>query len=252
MFCSWRKSPSAPCGCAFRLRGPAKELLNRLHGLGEGTLVLRQQGISLAKKTPMGLCVAYGDGGWDVLRDRLSGLEMDTGRTQEFHLLAGAAERRPLLGVSEPGKPMHLSFRLDGLEWEHPAVQRLIVEFEGVALDCLQSRRLGAGAWLDEWARPVAEEDWEERMRQVRARLAGCRRLEVEARAAGSRHRMGFEPFFIDLSDGVLRVADRSLRHVVYADVADPACRMERAAGGRCELSRTEGLFLVANENQSR
>jgi len=239
MFCSWRKSLVAPCNCAFRLHGAAKEWFNRLQGLGEGTLVLRQQGLSLAKKTPVGLCVAYGEGGWNLLRDRLSGLELDISRRLEFHLMVRGPDRKPLLGVNEPGKPIHLSFRLDGLVWESPIVRHLILEFGGGALDCEQSRLLGAGMWLDEWERPAAAWD-ADHIGEVCRQLQTCRRLDVEVKACGQRNQTSFSPSFIDVSGGVLRIADRSLRHVVHADVADPACHLRRMSGNQWSLERND------------
>ncbi len=252
MFCSWRKSPAGPCSCAFRLGGPAKELFNRLHGLGEGTLVMKEQGLSLAKKTAVGLCVAYGDRDWHLLRDRLSGLELDTSRELEFYLMVRGSDRKPLLGVSEPGKALHLSFQLDGLAWESLVVRRFIAEFDGVALDCEQSRQLGAGMWLDEWERPAAA--WKaDHVDAVCRALRACRRLDVEVKARGQTNRTRFAPSFLDVSGGVLRIADRSLRHVVHADVADPAFRMHRIGGGQwCLRREDEQFFSVAIENESR
>lgn len=155
MFCSWRKSPSGPCSCAVLLRGPLPELLNHLCCLGESTLVLRQPGLSLAKCTRFGLSVATHESGWQVLQDHLSGLETDTGRLLSLYLLANAGDRKPLIGLAEPGRSPHATIRLDHHDWNSPVVANLIDHFEGVPLDCRESRRLGAGAWLDEWESSV-------------------------------------------------------------------------------------------------
>ena len=53
---------------AYRLQGSAAHLLNHLCFFGEGRLILRQDGLSLAKLTPFGLCVADGRAGWHLLR----------------------------------------------------------------------------------------------------------------------------------------------------------------------------------------
>ncbi|MCW1924202.1 hypothetical protein OKA05_16670 [Luteolibacter arcticus] len=239
MFCSWRRSPSAPCSCAFQLRGPLPELLNHLCCLGKTTLVLRQQGLSLAKSTTFGLSVATRESGWQVIGDHLSGLETDTGRLQNLYLLAGASDRRPLIGMAEPGRPLHLTIRLDGHAWDSPVVRNLIDHFEGVSLDCLESRRLGAGAWLDEWERPVNPACDAAVVRDACQILHECRDLEVDVRTPGSRGAARFEPSFVDSSGSVLRVADRTQRHVVHADVNDPGFHLSRTEhfGLRLQIS---------------
>ncbi|MCW1884396.1 hypothetical protein OKA04_06605 [Luteolibacter flavescens] len=227
MFCSWRKSPSAPCSCAFLLRGPLPELLNHLCCLGESTLVLRQQGLSLAKCTRFGLSVATRESGWQVLRDHLSGMETDTGRSFSLYLLANPDDRKPVIGIAETGRTLHASIRLDNHEWNSPVVANLVDHFEGVSLDCMESRRLGAGAWLDEWERPVADES-AVCMEQACQILHECRELEVSVSARGNQGSARFEPSFVDSCGAVLRIADRGRRHVVHADVQDPGFRLFR------------------------
>lgn len=192
-------------------------------------MVLRQQGLSLAKTTAFGLCVASRASGWQVLRDHLSGLETDTGHPQNLYLLADAADRRPLIGMGEPGRPMHLTIRLDGHAWDSPVVRNLIDHFDGVSLDCLESRRLGAGAWLDEWERSAGESAAEALVQDICRMLHGCRKLEVAVRNRGHRGTARFQPSFIDSSGTVLRVADRARHHVVHADVANPGFRLAMA-----------------------
>jgi hypothetical protein len=227
MFCSWRKSPSAPCSCAFLLRGSLPELLNHLCCLGESTLVLRQQGLSLAKCTRFGLSVATRESGWQVLHDHLSGMETDIGRTLSLYLLANVGDRKPVIGIAEPGLPLHATIRLDHHDWNSQVVANLIDHFEGVSLDCLESRRLGAGAWLDEWERPVANQE-AIGMDQACQILHECRELEVSVSVRGSQGSARFEPSFVDACGSVLRVADRGRRHVVHADVQDPGFRLFR------------------------
>jgi len=234
MFCSWRKSPAAPCSCAYRLRGSLPELLNHLCCLGQTTLVLRQQGLSLAKATAFGLCVAYREEAWQILSDRLSGLETDTLRPLGVYMVVDASDRRPMLAMAEPGRPIHLSIRLDGHVWESPVVKTLIDHFEGVSLGCMESRRLGAGAWLDEWERPVKSGCDASIVRGACRILHECRELEVDVRAPGSRGTARFEPSFIDSAGTVLRITDRERRHVVHADVSDAGFNLSRTE--RCGL----------------
>lgn len=242
MFCSWKKSPAAPCGCAYQLRCPVSELLNHLCYLGQGTLVMRQQGLSLAKSTPFGLAVAYQESGWDILRDQVSGLETDTSRAQNIYLMTDAADRRPLLAMGEPGKAIELSIRLDGYAWESPAVTALLRRFDAVSLDCLQSRRLGAGAWLDEWGAVPPAARGGELVRVAGNILRECECLEVEVRTSTQRNVTRFAPTFIDSEGGVMRVADRTCRHVVYADVDAPEFRMERFSTSRVRIFREHSV----------
>ncbi|MES2440884.1 MAG: hypothetical protein V4584_17595 [Verrucomicrobiota bacterium] len=238
MFCSWKKSPFAPCSCAYVLRSPISEVLNHLCYLGQGTMVLRQQGLSLAKTTPFGLAVAYQESGWNILRDQVSGLETDTSREQNIYLMTDAADRRPLLAMGEPGKAIDLSIRLDGYTWESPAVTALLRKFNGVSLDCGQSRKLGAGAWLDDWgdiSQPVSDGAL---VRAAAGTLRDCEWLEVEIKSCTHRSTVRFTPSFIDSEGGVLRIADRSCRHVVYADVEAPDFRMARVSREQVRIFR--------------
>lgn len=238
MFCSWKKSSSAPCSCAYVLRSPVSEVLNHLCYLGQGTMVLRQKGLSLAKTTPFGLAVAYQNSGWNILRDQVSGLETDTSRDMNIYLMTDAADRRPLLAMGEPDQPIDLSIRLNGYSWESPAVTALLRKFNGVSLDCLQSRRLGAGAWLDDWGdnRPPAGDG--ELVRAAAGTLRDCGWVEVEIKSTTHRNVVRFAPSFIDTEGGVLRVADRSCRHVVYADVEAPDFRMARVSQDQVRIFR--------------
>lgn len=238
MFCSWRKSPSTPCSCAYVLRSPVSEVLNHLCYLGQGTMVLRQKGLSLAKITPFGLAVAYRKSGWNILRDQVSGLETDTSRPQNIYLMTDASDRRPLLAMGEPDQAIDLSIRLDGYSWESPAVTALLRKFNGVSLDCMQSRRLGAGAWLDDWgdASPAASDG--ELVRAAAGTLRDCGWVEVEIKSSTHRNVVRFAPSFVDSEGGVIRIADRSCRHVVYADVEAPDFRMARVCPDQVRIFR--------------
>jgi hypothetical protein len=240
MSCLWRKSQSAPCSCAYQLLGPRKECFNHLFTLGEGTLVMRQQGLSLAKKTRIGLCIARAESSWNLLHDALSGLEIDANAAQELYLMTDALDRRPLLGVSLPGKPLHLSFRLDGLVWESAAVQSLIRDFTGVPLDCHHSRRLGAGAWLDEWTQAEDRCGEIQRLQELRDRLHECRKLEVRVNAGPQRVVTQFSPAFVDAAGSVIRIVDRTLRQVVHVDAGDPAFSLHLTGKDEWQLSRKE------------
>ncbi|WP_341402363.1 hypothetical protein [Luteolibacter soli] len=221
------------------MRGSLPELLNHLCCLGQTTLVLRQQGLSLAKTTPFGLSVAYREEAWHVLHDRLSGLETDTRRPLATYLIADASDRRPLLAMAEPGRPIHLSIRLDGHVWDSPVVRTLIDHFKGASLDCMESRRLGAGAWLDEWERPVNPDCDTSIVHGACRILHECRELEVDVSSRGCRGTACFQPSFIDSAGTVLRITDRERRHVVHADVNDPGFHLTTMgrSGLRLEIS---------------
>lgn len=238
MFCSWKKSPSAPCSCAYVLRSPITEVLNHLCCLGQGTLVLRQQGLSLAKTTPFGLSVAYRESGWNILRDVVSGLETDVNRPQNVYLLTDLPDRRPLLAMGEPGKSIDVSIRLNGHAWESAAVRDLLHRFDAVSLDCVESRKLGAGAWLDEWGQATKSSDGGELVREACRLLRGCGELEVDVRSGIHRNLVRFQPSFVDCEGPVLRVADRSCEHVVYADAASADFRMERVGADHLRIFR--------------
>ncbi|MFT4175460.1 MAG: hypothetical protein QM627_02280 [Luteolibacter sp.] len=222
MFCSWKTRPDAPCSCAYQLRSPVHELLNHLCCLGKGTLVLRRPGISFAKSTSFGLHITDRASDWKLLRDSISGLETDLGRELRVYLLRELSEPRPIFAMGPPGKPVELSIRLDGLTWQAPAIQQMIQRFDGISLDCVESHRLGAGAWLDEWEqpRPADEKVPADLIEDARENLHRCQSLHVAIRTDTHRSTMHFRPSFIDSEGSVLRIADKQRHHIVYADVS--------------------------------
>lgn len=238
MFCSWKTSPTAPCSCAYKLHGPIDEMLNHLCCLGRGTFILRRPGLSLAKSTHFGLHIRESACGWNVLRDAISGLETDLSLPQQAYLLREFPDQCPLFSIGPAGRPVEFTVRLDSHAWQSSAIDRMISLFGGVALDCIESHRLGAGAWLDEWEQPgsrhVAHDNT---LQSANDMLHGCRLLEVEVRTTAQRGETCFCPSFIDSEGSVLRIADRTRSHVVYADVAAPGFRLDRAGRQAIRLS---------------
>ncbi len=194
----------------------------------------------MAKTTPFGLTVSSrsAKGNWQTLHDRISGLETDLVCPQNLYLMTDAADRRPLLAMGEPGKAIDLSIRLDGYSWESSAITALLRRFDAVPLACHESRRLGAGAWLDEWetiGKPSGESNL---VRVASEAMQGCRSLEVRIKSRTHANVMRFTPSFFDSEGGVLRVADRSCHHVVYADVEATEFRLECLPDGLVRISR--------------
>ncbi len=74
--------------------------------------------------------------------------------------------------------------------------------------------------------------------------LRNCECLEVEIQTSNQRNITRFAPSFIDSEGGVMRIADRSCRHVVYADVDAPEFHMERYSSSRVRIFRDS---LAAN-----
>ncbi|MBX3741276.1 MAG: hypothetical protein KF712_09820 [Akkermansiaceae bacterium] len=235
MFCSWKTSPAAPCSCAYRLHSPVDELLNHLCSLGKGTLILRRPGLSLAKATRFGLHIRSSSHDWSILHDAISGLETDLAPPQHAYLLREFPDQCPLFAMGPPGKPIEFTVRLDGHDWNSPAVRDMLARFGGVALDCLESHRLGAGAWLDEWEQckqpsPCCPDSM---VHETSGALQACRLLEVEIRTTTQRSEVCFSPSFVDVEGSVLRIADRSRSHIVYADVNAAEFRLA-PAGAHC------------------
>jgi hypothetical protein len=221
MFCSWKTSPAAPCACAFQLHSPVDLLLNHLASLGHGTLILRRPGLSVAKSTPFGLHVRGEETEWSVLRDAISGLETELSHPQNAYLLREASDDCPLFVMGPPGKPIEFTVRLECHQWGSPAIRGMLARFDATPLDCMASRRLGAGAWLDEWEQARKPSTCPlDRVHEAGDCLHHCRSLEVEIHTSTQRSTVRFQPSFIDSEGSVLRIADKSRRHIVYADVA--------------------------------
>jgi hypothetical protein len=229
MFCLWKKSPSAPCACAFRLYGPVHEILAHLSRLAPGTMVARQEGLSLACCTPFGSKLPVA---------RLFEPAAATDRELHIHLLTDSQDARPLLAIGEAGRRADLSFRLDGHAWQSPATREMIRRFGGTALTCAQSQHLGAGAWLDEWEEDPHPDNDHTLVREARRILGGCESLEVEVKTAAHTSIARFSPSFIDADGGVLRLADRNCRHVVFADVESPDFRLHCISESHFRIER--------------
>jgi len=225
---------SRPCGLAYRLQGPTPRLLNQLCHLGESTLVLRQQGLSLATVTSFGLFVASAHGGWNVLRDAISGLEADLRRSHQIHLLADPDDGRPVFSVGTPGDGSDLSVRLERHEWDSRIMRGIIDAFEGLSVDARERRMLGGGAWLDDWDKVSSGErglGWD-----MVAMLDSCRCLEVEVRTGMHRAMVAFRPAFLDTEGPVLRIADATRKHVIFADTGAPGFQWTSLAPGHLRI----------------
>ncbi len=235
MFCSRKTSPSAPCACAFQLRSPIDELLNHLSCMGEGTLILRRPGLSVAKTTPFGLHLRGQDTGRAMLHDVISGLETDLAEPQNAYLLREYGDNCPIFAIGRPDKPIEFTVRLDDHSWGSPAIAGMLARFNAMALDCVESHRLGAGAWLDEWEQ--AKQPGKvpaEMIHHAGHCLHRCRSLEVEIRTSTQRGTVRFQPSFIDSEGSVLRIADKTRNHIVYADVSADGFLL--AGSGRRDL----------------
>ncbi len=225
---------SRPAGPAYRLQGPTSCFLNHLCQLGEGTLVLRQEGLSLAKTCTFGLCVADGQGGWNLLRDAISGLVSDLQHPHHVYLLPDPDDGVPVFATASPGGGIDLSIRLENHRWDSRIIRSLIEGFRGIPVEARESRNLRAGAWLDDWTSTspaAAGIRWE-----VLAALDGCRCLEVEITSGMHRGSAAFRPAFMDSEGAVIRIADAARKNIVFADAGAPGFRWTSLAPGHLKI----------------
>lgn len=225
---------SRPAGPAYRLQAPTPRLLNLLCQLGEGTMVLRQDGLSLAKTCCFGLCVADGQGGWHLLRDAISGLEADLQRAHHVYLLPDPDDGIPVFATASPGGEIDLSVRLENQRWDSRIIRSIIGGFRGVPVEPREGRSLRAGAWLDDWSSTSPATGgirWE-----ILAALDGCRCLEVEVRSGMHRATAAFRPAFMDSEGAVLRISDLARKNVVFADAGAPGFRWTSLAPGHLKI----------------
>lgn len=233
----------------YRLHGPAIRLLNQLCHLGKGTLIFRQQGLSLARSTGFGLFVASGHEGWHRLRDAISGLEADFRLPCQAHLFADPDDGRPVFAMSRSGRGIDFSIRLESQSWDSPALQTLLETFHGISQDARDGGISGAGAWLDEWEQTspwLGHIGWD-----IAAALDSCRCLEIELRSGMHRMNAAFRPSFLDTEGSVFRIADAAREHVVFADTAAPGFRWASLAPGHLRIGASveeeaAGLVLPA------
>jgi hypothetical protein len=225
---------SRPAGPGYRLQGPTPRLLNLLCQLGEGTLVLRQEGLSLAKTCTFGLCVADGHGGWHLLRDAISGLETNLQHAHHVYLLPDPDDGVPVIATAIPGGEIDLSIRLDQHRWDSRIIRSIIEGFHGIPVEAREGRCLRAGAWLDDWSNTSPASGgirWE-----ILAALDGCRCLEVEVCSGLHRAVAAFRPAFMDSEGPVLRIADLARKNVVFADAGSPGFRWTSLATGHLKI----------------
>ncbi|MDB6079157.1 MAG: hypothetical protein JWO82_2904 [Akkermansiaceae bacterium] len=220
--------PAAPQErSAYLLLGTPSFLLNQLPALGRCTMILREQGLSLAKETTFGLfTTSAASGRWDLLQDRLSHLESSLTAPQHFHLLADPEDCCPLLTAGIPGEPIDLTIRLENHCWDSHEIRTLLRD-HAVPVDIGESWARSAGAWLDDWLQPPPPADAAALCREVRRCLTKCSLLEVAVSAGAHHANTRFKPAFHDTEGTVFRIADAGRNNVVYADVADAAFRME-------------------------
>lgn len=235
MRCLWKKLSPGPCSCAYRLNAPADVILARLRSLPGATLVMRQRGLSLMKRTPFGTMERHE--ARSRFRDRLSGLECDPSGDTIIHLLTDAADSRPQLVCNEPGLPVNFSIRLDGLAWDSPEIHDLIRSCDATHVACETARHLGAGAWLDEWSGSPPTECDPVLARAARRRIESCQILEVRVKTTAHGCMTRFIPSFIDEDGAVLRIADKHCRHVVFVDAEAPDFRLYWKSSNTLSLS---------------
>ncbi len=234
MFCLWKKSGTNPCSCAFRLQGAAEDILDHLAIFRSGTVILRQQGLSVSHIASFGTGRVRNG----IRHDPCSHLQSLVGSPRIFHLLTDAGDPRPLLTSAEPGMAADLSIRLDGCSWQAHSVRRMIHLFDGKPVGCERSRLLGAGAWLDEWETECGFACEPLLARAARRELESCPWVEVIVRTRAHRSVARFRPDFIDIDGPVLRVADRHCRHVVFADAESPSFRLVRGTDQGIHIHR--------------
>lgn len=221
-------------GPAYRLQGPTPRLLNLLCQLGEATLILKQEGLSLAKTCSFGLCVADGRGGWNLLRDAISGLESDLRTPHHVYLLPDPEDFVPLLATARPGGEIDMSIRLAHHRWDSRLIRSLVANCHGIPVEAREGRQLHPGAWLDDWSHTSpggSSVPWE-----VVAALDGCRCLEVEVCSGMHRATTAFRPAFLDSEGPVLRIADSQRKNIIFADAAAPGFRWASLAPGHLKI----------------
>ena len=237
MFCSWKGNSKGGCSCAFRLRKPICEVLNHLCSMGPSTLILRRPGLTVAKQTRFGLHVSSRAKDWTVLHDAISGLQTDLKVDQSAYLIREFPDQCPLLAIASRRCPADLTVRLDRHAWGSRVLQEMIEKFDGIGVDCIRSRQLGAGAWLDEWEQPqVGSPAPESRLSGACEILHRCQLLAVEIQTSSQQCETCFSPSFIDHEGSVIRIADRKRQHVVYADVNAAGFRLDSTADHTAHL----------------
>ncbi|WP_265594795.1 hypothetical protein [Haloferula sp. BvORR071] len=234
-------------GVAHRLQGPLAQVLNHLCLLGEGTLILREEGLSLAKVTSFGLCVTDGRQGWHLLRDAISGLETDLCSARNAYLLPDPDDGVPVFATAGISGEVDLSLRFESLNWRSRPILGLLDQCQAIPIDPREGRCLGAGAWLDDWKTSstlTQTTDW-----NLLSALDACRCLELEIHSGLHRCAVAFRPAFLDTDGSVIRIADASRKHVVFADAGSAELHFQSLAPGHlkiCRESRRQAVRLSA------
>lgn len=244
MFESCKRRCDGPNGreCGFLFRRQAYFLLNQLCHMGTSRMILRQDGLSLARVTNFGLFVADSCKECPLFGDCQSGLETDLTHNPRIYLLPEPSAGSPVLAVSPAEGKINLSIRLESLRWTAPVIQNLIGRFGGIPVDQAEIWRTGADAWLDDWQQTTPPSTKHDRRTELIAALDPRPMIEVEVHADGHRAKALFRPSFVDFSNSTVRIADARRHHVVFADVDAAGFEFHQPSRDRLVLRRTISL----------
>lgn len=206
-------------------------------------MVLRQDGLSLARVTDFGLFVCQRGQECPLFGDAQSGLETDLSQNPRIYLLPEPSQGSPVLAVSPNAGKINLSIRLESLNWSAPVIQQLISRFEGIPVDQAEVWRSGADAWLDDWQELSSVRTSRDRKTALLEALDRKPMIEVHVESDGHRAKAAFRPTFVDFAESTVRIADAKRHNVVFADTDAPGFEFHQPSRDLLVLRRHSTSF---------
>lgn len=210
-----------PLESGLRLTGPWTAFLNQLVHLDQVYLILRSDGLSIAKWTRFGVFFQESVRGCRWLSDPVSGLALDPKEIRHIYVVRLSPSGPVSLELEFNGSRFGISIQCDGRHSNFCALDRMKEMFGQEEVSGEFLRRAGAGAWLDDWAQPPRRIAGERRNSLERA-VSNRDEFEVTMAAPGMFSKTLLRPSFIDFDGSVARFANPDCETVVMADLASP------------------------------
>ena len=213
---------------AARLHAERAAFLNQLLHLDQTHLIVRTNGLSIAKWTEFGVffsCRLSTDTIW--LNDPVSGVAIDPSQIRAFYAARLGPDEPISFEIEFLTGGIALSIQTDAVHSSLDAASRIVNAFgiEPVAHQSL--RQLGAGAWLDDWR--LGDAGWANVKQRslLTGAVAGCCPVSIQLSSPGLIAEAKLCPSFLDFDGPVARFADPTCETVCLTDLASPCVRVE-------------------------
>jgi len=205
-------------GSGLRLSPTWPAFLNQLFHLDGVRLIVRGEGLSIARRTGFGIFLDRSWSGRRWLYDPVSGVMLDPEQIRAIDTTWLSPKEPLTFEIKFSRSSLGISMQMDsGLE-DGSAFRRIVAMFGREPVPAETLRQEGAGAWLDPWVNRRRSLGEETRQDLRRAVSAGAR-CEARVAADGFLVTCASRPSFLDFDGSIARLADPGADSVVLADL---------------------------------